>query len=52
MGKAKNIVIIGYMGVGKSAVGKALAAELGMKYFDTDSKIEADEKKSMAILSC
>jgi len=43
----KNIVIIGYMGVGKSDIGKALAARLGMKYVDTDSMIEAEAGKSI-----
>lgn len=44
---ASNVILIGFMGVGKTEVGKCLAGELGFKYIDTDAMIEADEGKSI-----
>lgn len=38
--KHKNIFLIGPMGAGKSSVGKYLAAQLNMDFFDTDEEIE------------
>jgi len=35
-----NVVLIGFMGTGKSAVGRALAARLGRPFVDTDALIE------------
>ena len=37
----KNLVLIGLPGCGKSTVGKCLAAELGLSFFDCDAEIEA-----------
>ena len=34
-----NIVLIGYRGTGKSAVGEILAVSLGMKYVGMDAEI-------------
>lgn len=36
---ADNYVLIGYMGAGKTTVGKALAKETGKKFLDTDELI-------------
>jgi len=36
----KNIILIGFMGTGKTAVGRKLAARLGYRYLDTDTIIE------------
>lgn len=36
-----NIVLIGFMGTGKTAVGKRLAALLKMQFYDTDQEVEA-----------
>ncbi|MTI81193.1 MAG: shikimate kinase [Firmicutes bacterium] len=36
----RNIVLIGFMGCGKSAVGRRLASKLKLKHIDTDSEIE------------
>ena len=38
-----NIVLIGFMGSGKSSVGRALAKQKGMYFIDTDSLIESFE---------
>lgn len=38
--KHKNIFLIGPMGAGKSSVGKYLAQQLGMDFYDTDEEIE------------
>jgi len=42
-----NIILIGFMGSGKSAVGHRLAKELKMDYLDTDELIEKTEKMSI-----
>ena len=42
-----NIILIGFMGSGKTAVGKELAAKLGMDFLDTDELIEKTEKRSI-----
>ncbi len=42
-----NIVLIGYMGAGKTAVGKCLAKEYGYDFVDTDSYIVEKEKMSI-----
>ncbi|MGC9046276.1 MAG: shikimate kinase [Thermodesulfovibrio sp.] len=36
----KNIVLIGFMGTGKSSVGKILSKKLGFKFIDVDKVIE------------
>ena len=38
----KNIVLTGFMGAGKSVVGRKLADRLGLKVIDTDDVIEED----------
>ena len=38
----KNVVLIGFMGTGKSSIGKALAVKLGRAFVDIDHAIEAD----------
>lgn len=37
----KTIVMVGMMGAGKTAVGRALAARLGVPFLDSDAEIEA-----------
>ncbi len=43
----KNIVIVGFMGTGKTVVAKLLAEKTGMKYVSTDKMIESREKKTI-----
>ena len=38
----KNIILIGFMGTGKTSIGKMLASKLGCAFVDLDHKIEAD----------
>ena len=45
--KKKNIVLCGFMGSGKSTIGKQLAERLGMRFIDTDTYIE--QKEGMTI---
>ena len=37
-----NIVLVGFMGTGKTSVGRRLASQLRMRYVDTDDIIERD----------
>ena len=43
----KRIFIIGYMGAGKTTVGKALAKELNIEFYDLDWYIEARMRKTV-----
>jgi len=40
----KNIVLVGFMGTGKSSIGQALAEALNRPLIDTDDVIEADNR--------
>ena len=42
-----RIILIGYMGAGKTTVGKALAAELGVPFYDLDWYITMRYRKSV-----
>jgi len=42
-----NIVLIGFMGCGKSSVGRALAKQLGAWHLDTDQEVEKREGMSI-----
>jgi shikimate kinase len=41
MGTEQNLVLTGFMGTGKTPVGKVLAEKLAMECVDTDAEIEA-----------
>ena len=43
-----RIILIGYMGAGKTTVGKALAKELGLSFYDLDWYIESRRRKTIA----
>jgi shikimate kinase len=38
----RNLILVGFMGTGKSTVGRLLARALGFRFSDTDAEIEAD----------
>ncbi len=40
----KNIVLIGFMGSGKTTVGRRVAAQLGRDFYDTDEWLKKSEK--------
>ncbi|MDS1030057.1 shikimate kinase [Bacillota bacterium LX-D] len=40
MGQQLNIILIGFMGTGKSSVGRKLARKLNKEFIDTDQEIE------------
>jgi shikimate kinase len=42
-----KIVLCGYMGSGKSQVGRLLASKLGLVFFDLDDQIEKNQQKSI-----
>lgn len=44
----KTVVLVGMMGAGKTAVGKALAAMLGVPFRDSDAAIEEAANRSIA----
>lgn len=43
-----RIYIIGYMGSGKSSIGKKLASRLGYSFLDLDSMIEEEQQETVA----
>ncbi len=44
----RSVFLIGFMGAGKSTVGRILAQRLGWKFYDLDLVIEAQEHTSVA----
>ena len=44
----RNVVLIGFMGTGKSEVGQSLARRLGWTFIDTDRRIEARQRATVA----
>ena len=46
--RTPGLYLVGFMAVGKTTVGRALAEELGWSFADIDSEIEADEGKTIA----
>jgi shikimate kinase len=48
--RIQNIILIGFMGCGKSTIGRELKRLTGYQFIDMDAEIEAREKKSIATL--
>jgi shikimate kinase len=46
-GTADNVVLVGFMGAGKSSVGRVLARRLGRCFVETDDLITATEGRSI-----
>jgi shikimate kinase len=46
--RTPGIYLVGFMGSGKSTVGRHLARRLGWSFFDLDDEIEAAEKTTIA----
>lgn len=44
----KRIILIGYMGAGKTTIGKALSKRLGLMFYDLDWYIESRMHKTIA----
>ncbi|MBK3332199.1 shikimate kinase [Persephonella atlantica] len=44
----KNIYLVGFMGSGKSTVGKLLSEKTGMEFVDIDQLIEKQEKRKIS----
>lgn len=44
----RNVVLTGFMGTGKTTVGRILAARLGFKFVDTDEWIVAQDGRAIA----
>ena len=43
----KNYILIGFMGAGKTTVGKLLAKEKGMDFVDTDERIVSEQNRDI-----
>ncbi len=44
----KNIVLVGFMGTGKTTIGRRVAGKLGLDFYDTDEYIRKCENMSVA----
>lgn len=47
-GSKSNIILVGFMGTGKTTVGRALAKNLRRPFVDTDARLETMEELSVA----
>ena len=48
--KSRRVYLIGFMGAGKTSVGKVLAQRLGRKFYDLDEVIAIREQQSIAAI--
>lgn len=46
----RNLVLVGLMGAGKSAIGRIVAQQLGLSFVDTDTEIERVSRMSISEL--
>ncbi|MDQ8193844.1 shikimate kinase [Coraliomargarita sp. SDUM461004] len=42
-----NLYLVGFMGVGKSAIGRRVARELGLRFIDSDDQIEREQGRKI-----
>lgn len=47
MALTKHIILVGYMGSGKTTIGKMLSQQLGCAFIDSDAAIETSEGKTI-----
>ena len=45
---SKNIVLIGFMGTGKTSVGRLVAKKLGRDFIDVDERIEKEQNRKIS----
>lgn len=50
MNPARNVVLVGPMGAGKTSIGRRLAERLGLRFVDADREIEAQTGASVATI--
>jgi len=50
MSKHKNLILVGFMGTGKTAVGKGVARALGFTFVDSDDIIEQKAGKTISCI--
>ena len=48
MASHRAAFLVGFMGAGKTSVGRELAARLGWRFVDLDDRVEAREKRSIS----
>ncbi len=46
--KHPNIVLIGFMGTGKTSIGRRISSQLRMRYVDTDEIVERDNRRRIS----
>jgi len=46
--RTPGVYLVGFMGSGKSTIGRHLAHRLGWNFFDTDEEVEATEKMTVS----
>lgn len=46
--KRPNIVLVGFMGTGKTSIGRRLSSQLRMRYVDTDDVVERDSGRRIS----
>ena len=50
MKRSPNIVLIGFMGTGKTSIGRRLSSQLRMRYVDTDDVVELDSGRCISAI--
>lgn len=46
----RNLALVGFMGAGKSTVGRLVARQLGLEFLDTDEAVESKAGRSIAAI--
>ena len=46
--KRPNIVLVGFMGTGKTSIGRRISSQLRMRYVDTDDIVERDSRRRIS----